>query len=308
MEKQEKKERNILTDNRLVTINKRETSFEGLVSQFENGEDGVYSIMTEDKNQIFQPKVSITKQDLEEIEPLRQVKEAISFWEDKQKTATGKDAFTIKKTLIELRKDQYVIKNAYRRPIVFTQAVRSSKNFIPLDGDIYIGEDGRACGKGITLIDPAVCSAILCNYSRLKQDSWGNFESDTWYLIYDFENVCDRALQNYPLYMKIVEYKIDGMQNIDIQEALQEEFGIKHSLEYISSLWRKKIPQLIASAAEDQYLDWYFMKEEKGTYKKCSRCGKTKLANNKYFSINKTSKDGWYSICKCCRSVKGKNA
>ena len=50
MEKQEKKEKNILTENRLVTINKRETSFEGLVSQFENGEDGIYSIMTEDKN------------------------------------------------------------------------------------------------------------------------------------------------------------------------------------------------------------------------------------------------------------------
>jgi hypothetical protein len=61
MEKQEKKERSILTDNRLVTINKRETSFEGLVSQFENGEDGIYNIMTEDKNQLFQPKVSITK-------------------------------------------------------------------------------------------------------------------------------------------------------------------------------------------------------------------------------------------------------
>ena len=307
MEKQERKERKILTENRLVTVNKRETSYEGLVSQFENGEDGVYSIMTEDKNQIFQPKVSITKKDLEEIQPLRQLREAIEFWEEKAKTATGRDALIIKKTLIDLRKDQYVIKNAYRKPIVFTQAVRSSKNYIPLDGEIYIGEDGRAYGKGITFLDPAVCSAILCNYSRLKQDSWGNFESDTWYLIYDFENICDKALENYPLYMKIVEYKIDGMQNIDIQEAIQKEFGIKHSLEYISSLWRKKIPQLIASAAEDQYLDWYFMKEEKGKYKKCSRCGKVKLANNKYFSKNKTSKDSFYSICKSCRSVKGKN-
>jgi hypothetical protein len=46
------------------------------------------------------------------------------------------------------------------------------------------------------------------------------------------------------------------------------------------------------------------MKEEKGTYKKCSRCGQIKLANNKYFSINKTSKDGFYSICKCCRNSK----
>ena len=307
MEKQEKKEKNILTENRLVTINKRETSFEGLVSQFENGEDGVYSIMTEDKNQIFQPKVTITKQDIEEIPFLKQLRESIEYWEQKLKTATGKDIYKIKKTLIDLRKDQYVIKNAYKRPIVFTQAVRSSKNFIPLDGEITIDENMRAIGTGVTLTDPAVCSAILCNYSKLKEDSWGNFESDTWYLIYDFENVCDRALEDYPLYMKIVEYKIDGMQNIDIQEAIQQEFGIKHSLEYISSLWRNKIPKLIASAAEDQYLEWYFTQEEKGEYKRCSRCGQIKLANNKYFSINGTSKDGFYSICKECRSTKGKS-
>ena len=37
MEKQEKKEKKILTDNRMSTVNKRETSFEGLVSQLENG-------------------------------------------------------------------------------------------------------------------------------------------------------------------------------------------------------------------------------------------------------------------------------
>ena len=151
---------------------------------------------------------------------MKQVRESIEYWEKKLQTATGRDAFVIKKTLIELRKDQYIIKNAYKKPIVFTQAVRSSKNFIPLDGEITINSEGRAVSKGITLIDPAVCSAILCNYSRLKQDSWGNFESDTWYLIYDFENICDKALKDYPLYMKIVEYKIDGMQNIDIQEAI----------------------------------------------------------------------------------------
>ena len=50
MEKQERKEKKILTDNRMATVNKRETSFEGLVSQFENGEDGIYNLVTEDKN------------------------------------------------------------------------------------------------------------------------------------------------------------------------------------------------------------------------------------------------------------------
>ena len=60
MEKQEKKEKKILTENRMCTVNKRETSFEGLVSQLENGEDGIYNLITQDKNVIFQPKVSIT--------------------------------------------------------------------------------------------------------------------------------------------------------------------------------------------------------------------------------------------------------
>ena len=40
--------------------------------------------------------------------------------------------------------------------------------------------------------------------------------------------------------------------------------------------------------------------------KKCSGCGQIKLAHNKYFSYNKTSKDGFYSICKKCRNSKNK--
>jgi len=72
MEKQERKERKILTDNRLATVNKRETSYEGLVGQLENGEDGIHNLIAENtRNIILTPKVSITKKDLEEIPPLR---------------------------------------------------------------------------------------------------------------------------------------------------------------------------------------------------------------------------------------------
>ena len=308
MEKQEKKEKKILTDNRMTTVNKRETSFEGLVSQLENGEDGIYNLISDNKQTIFQPKVSITKKDVEEIPYLKQLREAISTWEAKLKVTEGKDAFTIKKALIEMRKDQYVIKTAYRRPIVPNKLTRS-KSFIKLDDLTHeFDEEGYPIPQGVSLLDPAVCSAILCNYSRLKQDSYDRFEEDTWYLIYDFERICDKALEEYPLYMRIVEYKIDGMQNIDIQTAIQEEFGIKHSMEYISSLWRNKIPKLIASTAEDMYLDDYYLNVEKGKYKKCSRCGQIKLAHNKYFSKNKTSRDGFYSICKCCRNSKTKKS
>lgn len=41
MTPEEKKSKMILTDNRMVTVNKRETSYQNLVSKFENGEDGL---------------------------------------------------------------------------------------------------------------------------------------------------------------------------------------------------------------------------------------------------------------------------
>ena len=307
MEKQERKERKILTDNRMMTVNKRECSFEGLVSQLENGEDGIYNLITDNKNQIFQPKVTITKKDLDEIQPLRQLREAINVWEAKLKVTEGKDAFVIKKALIEMRKDQYVIKNAYRRPIVPNKLTRSTHAImLPDETSSFDDEEGYPIPKGVSLLNPVVCSAILCNYSRLKEDSYDNFEGDLYYLMLTFDEIADKALKEYPLYEKIVECKVDGLQNTQIQEILQMEFGVKHSLEYISSLWRKKIPKLIASQAEDEYLYWYYLNIEKGKYKKCSRCGQVKLAHNKYFSKNKTSKDGYYSICKKCRNSKNK--
>lgn len=300
MEKQERKERKILTDNRMTTVNKRETSFEGLVSQFENGEDGIYNLVREDKNIIFQHKVQITPEDLEEIPYLKQIKEAIEEWETRAKTLTGRDAYIAKKAIIDLRKDQYIIKNAYRKPVV-TQYTPSTQYFVPLDCEENI-VDGEVVYSGISLMDHRVCSAILCNYSRLRQEGYSNFQSDTWYLMEDFDRIADKALKEYPLYERLVEYKIDALQNIEIQEKLQEEFGIKHSLEYISSLWRNKIPKLIAATAKDDFLNWYYLTQEPGEYKKCSKCGQIKLARNEYFSKNCTSKDGWYSICKACRN------
>lgn len=303
MEKQERKERKLLTDNRMTTVNKRETSYEGLVSQLESGEDGIYNMMNSSKNIIFQPKVMITKSDVEEIPGMQQLRDAIKMWEAKLRTVSGRQAYIVKSTIIELRKDQYVLKNAYRKPIILNQ-VTHSKNYIPLDSDFSFDDDGFVVPEGVSLCDPKVVSAILCNYSMCKQESWGEFDKDLWYLMQEFDEVADAALKDYPLYDKICEYKVDGLPNLEIQEKIQEEFGIKHSMEYISSLWRNKIPKMIASEAEDRLLSWYMLSEMKGKYKKCSRCKEIKLAHNKYFSKNKTSRDGYYSICKVCRNKK----
>lgn len=307
MDKEERKKKKILTDNRMVTVNKRETSFEGLVGKLENGEDGIYNMIANDKNIIFTPKVSITQKDIDEIPALRDLRSAIDRVEQEEKKAVGKKKFLLKKQLIEMRQDQYVIKNSYRQPMYCMNAIKSFSK-IDFDEHITINEKGEVQSDGlITLFNPKHVSALLCNYSKLKEDCWGRFSSDSYYLMEDLDNLVERTLkEKYPLYYDLLIYKIDGKQNIEIQELLNRDHGIKHSLEYISSLWRNKIPKLLAEQAQEDYLVWYYTIKEKGKWKRCSRCGQIKLAHNRFFSKNKTSRDGYYSICKECRNKKNK--
>ena len=306
MDKEERKQKKILTDNRMVTVNKRETSYEGLVGKLENGEDGLYNMITNDKNIIFQPKVSITEADLAEIKPLRELRVEIEKIEKEIKKATGKRKYLLKKQLIEMRQDQYVIKNSYKQPSYNTSVIKSFTK-LELDENIIINEEGKPISDGlVSLFNPKHISALLCNYSNIKQECYGKFTSDVYYLMEDLDNLTAEALKDYPLYADLLLYKIDGKQNIEIQKLIQQDYNITYSLEYISSLWRNKIPKLIAEKAEEEYLLWYYTYKERGYWKKCSRCKKIKLGHNKFFSKNKTSKDGWYSICKTCRNAKNK--
>ena len=297
----------ILTDNRMITLNKREMSFEGLTERLENGEDGIYNMIANDKNIIFAPKLEISEEDLREIPGLKELRDEIIKVEALAKAARGKRALNLRKQLIAMRKDQYVLRSAYRKPI-YLMNLKKSISTIDLSEQIYMDAEGEVHSTGIiNLYDPKHISLLLCHYSQLKQDSWDKFNSDIKWLMIDLENVTDAALEKkYPLYYDLLIYKIDGLSNLQIQEKLNEKYGVKHSVEYISSLWRNKIPKLIAEEAANQWLNWYFTYKEEGKWKKCSRCGQTKLAHNHFFSKNSTSKDHFYSICKECRNAKSK--
>lgn len=299
MEKQEKKEKKLLTENRTQTINKRETSFEGLSLAFENGEDGIYNLIREDKNIIFRPKISITQNDLREIPYLTQLREGINSWEQAIKSVTGKTAYTMKKALIEMRKDQYLIKTAFKPPVVCTK-LNFSHPTLRLDSSETLDNENKLTYSGVSLCDPQICSIVLCNYSKLKQHGWGNFEGDLYFFMEDFDDVSTRALEDYPLYQKVTLYKIDGKTNAEIKKLIQQELNITHNEEYYSTIWRNKIPKLIAQQAEEDYLIWYYQTHPSDTrvLKTCTRCGKALPAHDYFFSRNKNS---FYSICKKCR-------
>ena len=301
-----KKERKILTDNRLVTINKRETSYEGLVDKLENGEDGIYNFMTGgDKNILLVPKIQITEDDIKTVPGLKELREEIKKIEIRQKAARGKQKFLLTKQLIEMRQDQYVLKSSYKQSITAMKMTKSI-NQIDLTEHIQVNEKGDPKSNClVSLFDPDHICCLLCNYSKLKEDSWGHFDSDWWYLMEDFDNLIDAALkEDYPVLYDILIYKIDGLQNKEITQKIKQDYNITYSIEYLSAVWRKKIPKIIAEKAKENWILWHYTFEEKGKWKKCSRCHQIKLAHPYFFTKNKTAKDGWYSMCKCCRNKK----
>jgi hypothetical protein len=108
-------------------------------------------------------------------------------------------------------KDQYVIKEAFRKPIYPTKVCKSVDP-INFDGTITIDENGEIHDNSlISFFNPKHISALLCNYSALKEESWGKFSEDTYYMMEDLDALVDQTLKDkYPLYYDLLIYKIDG--------------------------------------------------------------------------------------------------
>jgi hypothetical protein len=218
---------------------------------------------------------------------LRQIKQAIDIL--KAKHAHGYQAYLIKKASIELYRDLYLAKKQLRPPVSFATTV-ASKFPTKLEG--------------FSFSSPQVIEALLINYSKLRQDSWDRMNSDLWAIMMSFDDLLSKSLAQIPQYELIVQLKIDGRTNAEIKKELQLQLGLNHTTEYISTLWRNRIPKYIADFASKEHLVWWYSSVKQGQWKKCSCCKEFKLASPFFFSRNKSSKDGYYSICKCCRNKK----
>ena len=299
----EVEKREINTNNRMITINKRETSYEGLCGKLEGGEDSLHTLIKQDKNAILTPTIKITEKDFEDIPMLRQLQDEIDKWNAALPKASGIQKYRIKQMVIDMCKQKYAILNSYKPPIYAKNTVRSAPTY-NFDADtFYYDDEGNmimVSENAITFRDPKHISGLLVNYARLKQNTEEDLHSDLKWMLVDLENLINAAIKPNPVLMLILEMKIDGASNEEIQEMLPN----KHSIEYISSLWRNKIPELIAEEYKKQWQDWFFTYKAKGSYKLCRRCNTVKLAHTRFFSRNSSSKSNLYSICRSCRSNK----
>lgn len=284
----------IITSNRRITVNKRETSKEGLTEKLEGGDNAFHQLIKQDKNTILTPKVEITEKDIKEVPGLAQLVNEIKTIEKRIKEGEGvldsKTLGKLKKMAIEMRRDQYVLKNSFRQPIFGRKGGRN------IDKDKFYD---------ITLQSPEQVLTLILNYTALKLEFREENNSDIKWILEDLDNLIKEALGDKPVLLYILQQKIIGTNNEAIREGLLKNYNVEHTEEYISSLYRNKIPNCIANLARVKWIDFMFLENFKGEYKKCSRCKEIKLANNNNYSINRTSSSQFYSICKKCRNKKG---
>lgn len=305
---QTKKERNaehsIVTKNREITVSKRQVSFEEVVSNLENGEDGIYALISNDKNRILDYREPLTNEDFEKIPELTGYLNIIERLKAQFKKAKGQKKFSLKKQIIETWQQMYMLKSSYTGSPARSKTPAQIKSLAHMDlkENIYFDENGYPQSDCmVSLYNPEHVSVLLTYYNQLKQESWEDLRGDMHWLLIDLDNLINHALRDKPILRDLLDWKMTGYTNDEIQIFMNTKYNIQHTNQYFSTLWRNRIPKLIVEEAQKHYLIWYYTHNHTGTWKRCGKCGQLKLAHPLFFSKN-NSKDSYYSICKECRN------
>lgn len=308
--REKKKTHPIITKNRDVTISKRQVSLEDTISSLSNGEDGLYSMIVEDKNLLLDNRQPITQEDIDNIPGIKEKLETIDSLKEQLLRNSGTNRYVIKQQIISSWKEIYSIKSSYTNRVAKAHMNSQIKYMahMSLDENITIDENGMPQSDGvISLLRADHIAFLLKYYSKLKGECWEDVSSDMHFLLMDLEDLVEQTLlpDNEVLYDLLI-WEIDGMTGAEIVRQMERKYGVVHSEQYFSTLWCKRIPKMVAETAQKKWLVWYYTYQhpEEAQWKICKTCGKKKLAHPLFFHKN-TSKDGFYSKCRDCRSKKG---
>lgn len=240
--------------------------------------------------------------------------------------------YQLKHMLIDVRRHQYYLKDAYK-PTLHFQAIDHPKaafydwtcdsfywisreewqrkvNSALLSSvsrdikDYEMREDGMV--KWVVRRhtfdweNPLHVRALINNYDALKDQFKEKLDTYGRTLLFDFDRY--RAMANFTeLRDYILKLKLARVQYSDIIENLQIKFGIKYNENHLCTILSREIPEKIAEAAKKYHLMLDTPMEQK---KLCKSCGRYLPINALFFVRNRSRKDGFSGTCKECEKKK----
>jgi len=244
--------------------------------------------------------------------------------------------YQLKHNLIDLRRHQYYLKDAYK-PTLHFQAIDHPKAqfydwtcdsfyWIPLtewqhrvdeallhtvskDLENYetrINERGETEVKWVVREhtfdweNPLHVKALINNYDALYDYLKEKLNTYGRTLIFDFERY--RAMANLTEVREfILDKKIEKMPYADIVQSLQLKYGLKYNENHLCTILAKEIPEKIALAAKKHRM---LIDTPADQCKKCHTCGRLLPRDPIFYVRNRSRKDGFSSNCKECEKLR----
>ena len=253
---------------------------------------------------------------------------------------SSKQLYALKHMLIELRREQYLLKdsvypeigtkknigNYYNNPIdyqlnypvfpcglmkeendiEFIEPFRSKKEFKGFNIEEKILELKAQNKHYFNFLDKNHIYQLCLNYYDIKDQIEKIPDSPLHNLLWTLDFYIEKANLS-PQQKLILEDKKKRLLNKEIVRHLEEELGIHHQENYISTIWNK-ITEQIAAAADLNYDEW-LAKDYASAWKKCNCCNKILLKDTRNFVRKSKAADGLTNCCKRCdqKKRKGKN-
>lgn len=236
--------------------------------------------------------------------------------------------YKLKHALIDLRRHQYYLKDAYKPTIHFLAAdhpkrqymnwssdscywisradweQRVNSTFFPVSKNIEDYET-RNEGNEVKWVvrrhtfdweDPNHVYALICNYLNLKNLLWDKLDTDGHALLMDFDRYRKMAnLTDVREY--ILDCKINQYTQSEICHKLQVKYGLKYGESRLYAIINREIPDKIIEAVRKHRLLTTTPAEQ---CKKCTTCGRLLPRDNLFFVTNRSRKDNFASRCKEC--------
>jgi hypothetical protein len=214
----------------------------------------------------------------------------------------SKQLSLMKKMLRDLNTESILMKDLLSGTIRFKKIMKDSTVF-NYDSDTgYFDEHGdyvEVSENKLDLSKEKHVLELLNHYALLKQAYYDKPNSDMWAILTDLENLIDKT--EFEKYIKdILIMKIDGCPASEIVEYISREYEIDLTEKRVSEIYNNIIPKMIVDTYIQEREDWIFTFKVKGTYKTCSKCKQVKLASERYFSLDRSRKDGFFPYCKKC--------
>lgn len=249
------------------------------------------------------------------------------------------DLYRLKHNLIDLRKQQYVLKESHRptehtfnpnvhkgscgeapqQPIDWEQYwfYPLGLRLMPLDGRFDNPQDYEKkltpWDKLQSLDEPYLKVKKIIDFTNSEhiyllakqyQDLCVGMEQD-------HDGLCAAIIDTLEFYAAkadlaesrqlIWELKCGQCGNSTIRERVNKQFGTSYNENYISTLFKQNICGDIAEAAR-LHADYFLNRDNESAWKICTHCGQRKLRDTREFMRKSKSSDGLASRCKKCES------